>query len=332
MRAVVGETLGAPKTYQLVDWPMPQPGPNEVRIKIYAVSLGYADGLLAAGLYQVRPPLPFIPGTEVSGIIDAVGADVTSWSVGDRVIAFSFGGGLAEFLCVDVTQVCALPATFSFEQGACFRSNYATAFHALHDRAQIKPGETLLVLGAAGGVGIAAVQLGKALGATVIAAASTDAKRLFAKNHGADQVVDYALPNWRETLKSLTGGKGVDVVFDPVGGDKLEPAFRSLAWGGRHLVIGFVGGEIPKLPVNLPLLKGASLVGVDIRQLGIREPDADRANDLAILDLAVRGTIKPPVGACFGLDDFRLGLVASTSGQSLGKIVVIVADGMLNEF
>jgi NADPH:quinone reductase len=325
MRAVIGETLGAPEVYQLVERPVPQPGPNDVRLKICVTSLGYADGLLAAGLYQIKPPLPFTPGTEVAGIIDAVGADVARWSVGDRVTAGSFGGGLAEFLCVDAAQICALPSGISFAQGACFRSNYATAYHALHDRAQIKSGETLLVLGAAGGVGIAAVQLGKALGATVIAAASNEMKRNFAIQHGADKVVDYTVDNWRDTLKSLTNGDGVDVVFDPVGGDKLEPAFRSLAWGGRYLVIGFAGGDIPKLPVNLPLLKGASLVGVDIRQFGMRQPQAERANDLIIHELAARGAINPPVGTCFEFDDFRLALAASTSGEALGKIVVTVA-------
>ncbi len=327
MRAVMGQTFGAPDVYKLVKQPIPQPGSNDVRLKVFATSLGYADGLLAAGRYQVKPPLPFTPGTEVAGVVDAVGADVASWSVGDRVTALSFGGGLAEFLCVDVTQICALPAGYNFEQGASFRSNYATAYHALNDRAQIKRGETLLVLGAAGGVGIAAVQLGKALGATVIAAASTDMKRNFAIQHGADMVVDYTMDNWRDTLKSLTNGNGIDVIFDPVGGDKLESAFRSLAWGGRYLVIGFAGGEIPKLPVNLSLLKGASLVGVDVRQFGMRQPHAERANDLAIHELAACGAINPPVGTCFEFEDFKLALAASTSGEALGKIVVTVARG-----
>jgi NADPH:quinone reductase len=325
MRAVVGETLGPPDVYRLVDVPLVYPGPRDVRIRIHATSLGYADGLLAAGLYQVKPPVPFIPGTEIAGVVDAVGANVTDWFVGDRVTAGSFGGGLAEFLCVDAAQVCALPASFDFRQGACFRSNYATAYHALHDRAQISLGESLLVLGASGGVGISAVQVGKALGATVIAAASTETKRAFAIQHGADLVVDYSQPDWRDALKILTGGKGVDVVFDPVGGDKFEPAFRSLAWGGRHLVIGFAGGDIPKLPTNLPLLKGASLVGVDIRQFGLRQPEAERANDVAITELAARGAINPPVGTTYGLEDFRQALTASNSGQALGKIVVTVA-------
>ncbi len=325
MRAVVGETLGGPDVYQLVERPLPHPAPGEVRIKIYAASLGYADGLLAAGLYQVKPPLPYIPGTEVAGLVDSVGENVTNWVAGDRVTAANFGGGLAEFLCVDATQVHSLPASFDFAQGASFRANYATAYHALHDRGQLKETEILLVLGAAGGVGIAAVQVAKALGATVIAAASSETKRAFARQHGADMVVDYSLADWRDTLKTLTNGRGVDVVFDAVGGDKFEPAFRSLAWGGRHLVIGFAGGAIPKLPANLPLLKGAALVGVDIRQFGMRQPEAEAANALALSELAVSGAINPPVGTIYDFEDFREALAASTRGQALGKIVVTVA-------
>lgn len=266
MRSVRAEAFGPPDAYRLTEDPMPIPGTGEVLIRIRAVSLGYSDVLVSAGAYQVKPPLPFVPGSEGSGTIVAVGADVTQFAVGDAVNVLRFGGMLADHVLARAEEVTATPREMSFEEAASYRTNYATALHALKDRASIRAGETLLVLGAAGGVGTAAVQIGKRLGAHVIAGASSEAKRRFALVQGADATLDYTVSDWRDALRTLTGGKGPDVNFDPVGGDLLEPAFRSLAWGGRHIVIGFAGGPIPRLSANIALLKGAALVGADIRQ------------------------------------------------------------------
>jgi len=324
MRSVRAEAFGPPDAYRLTEDPMPIPGTGEVLIRIRAVSLGYSDVLVSAGAYQVKPPLPFVPGSEGSGTIVAVGADVTQFAVGDAVNVLRFGGMLADHVLARAEEVTATPREMSFEEAASYRTNYATALHALKDRASIRAGETLLVLGAAGGVGTAAVQIGKRLGAHVIAGASSEAKRRFALVQGADATLDYTVSDWRDALRTLTGGKGPDVNFDPVGGDLLEPAFRSLYWGGRHVVIGFTGGPIPRLPANLPLLKGAALVGADIRQFALKEPDAARANDQLIAEWCAQG-LRPPIASLFDFADFRAAMTTAASGESLGKVVVRIA-------
>lgn len=324
MQAVVGETLGPPEVYALRTVPLPAPGAGEIRVRVEHASVGYADALVARGGYQVTPPLPYTPGTEVAGTVDAVGAGVGGVREGDRVTAGGFGGGLAEAMIVAAAAARPIPAGLGSAEAACFRSNFQTALHALADRGALAAGETLLVLGAGGGVGIAAVQIGKALGAHVVAGASTAARRAFARAHGADATLDYTPADWRDALKAMTGGRGVDLVFDPVGGALFEPAFRSLAWGGRHLVIGFAGGPIPKLAANLPLLKGAALVGVDIRQFSMKAPAAAAANDARLTALVEVGAIAPPAGPVFAFADFRAALAAAGSNSGSGKTVVAV--------
>jgi NADPH2:quinone reductase len=322
MKAVIAEELGPPGNYQLRELPLPEPGTGQVRVRILAASIGYFDALLARGGYQIRPPVPFIPGSEFAGVVDAVAPGVCEFALGERVFGGSFGGTLAQYLCVDAATLMRVPPRVSFEVAASVMVNYQTALYGLRDRAALRAGETLLVLGAAGGTGTAAVQVGKRLGAIVIAGASSAEKRAFATAAGADQALDYTQPDWREALKKLTGGRGIDVVFDPVGGEVFEPAFRSLAWGGRHLVIGFAGGPIPKLPANLALLKGAALVGVDLRQFAMREPAANAELTRELYQLLAEGRIEPPIGPGFALEEFAAALEAGFAGKSLGKVVV----------
>jgi NADPH2:quinone reductase len=285
--------------------------------------LGYVDALVARGQYQVKPPVPYCPGMEIAGTVAALGAGVEGFDVGDLIAASTFGGGLAEFAVVPAAAACRIPEQLDPRAAAGFLVNYTTAWHALIDRAQLRPGETVLVLGAAGGTGIAAVQVARLAGARVIAGASTPEKRRFALRHGASETLDYSEPEWRTTLKAMTGGRGIDVVFDPVGGDLLEPAFRSLAWRGRHLVIGFAGGPIPALPVNLALLKGASLVGVDLRQFSsVHEARAAADVRTRLLEAVRRGDLHPAVGAAFPFDRFREAMATAASREGLGKTVV----------
>jgi NADPH2:quinone reductase len=321
MRVVRADELGPPENFHLVELPVPQPRPGEVLVRMRAASLGYSDVLAAAGRYQVKPPVPYTPGSESAGEVAAVGEGVSRWSVGDRVSIGRFSGAMAEYQLAKPDELHPVPAGMGFLEAAAYRVNYATMLHALKDRARLERGETLLVLGSAGGVGSAAVQLGKRMGARVIAGASSEAKRDFAKALGADQVLDYSQDNWREALKALTDGRGVDVVADPVGGKLFEPAFRSLAWRGRHIVIGFAGGDIPRLPANLPLLKGAALIGADIRQFSIYEPELAAANAAEIERWCEEG-LRPPLGTVFDLADFHDAMTTAMSGQSLGKVIV----------
>lgn len=264
MKAIRAASVASLEEYAEVELALPEPAAGEVRIAVAACGVGYVDALVALGRYQVKPPLPHTPGNEISGLIDAVGAGVGSLAVGDRVMAQIRGGGFAQFAIADAGSVRRLPDGMRLDQAAGFRVNYMTALHGLRDRAHLAAGEMLLVFGAAGGTGLAAVQIGHLLGARVIAIASTEEKRALALRHGADIALDREPEGWRDRLKAAAGG-GIDVVFDPVCGPLFQPAFRSLNWGGRHLVVGFVGG-MPALPVNLPLMKGAALVGVDYRQ------------------------------------------------------------------
>lgn len=260
---------------QWKELPDPAPGAGEVRIAIRAASLNFPDILIVQNKYQMKPPLPFVPGSEYAGVVEAVGDGVTQLSVGDAVAAFSGTGGFATHAVVKAALAVPLPAGFPFDDASAFVLTYATTHHALLDRAQLKTGETVLVLGAAGGVGTAAIQIAKAVGARVIAAASSDAKCALCKELGADATINYASANLRDEIKRLTDGKGPDVVYDPVGGDLAEPVFRSIGWRGRYLVIGFAQGGIPALPWNLALLKGASIVGVFWGDFARREPAAN---------------------------------------------------------
>ncbi len=322
MRAAIVEAFGPAETITIKDVPTPDPGAGEVRIAVKAAGVGFVDALIAEGRYQVKPPLPFAPGGEYAGIVDAVGAGVTALKAGDRVIAGGFSGGFAEYAVTNAAGVLPIPDAMSFAQAAMFRTNYATALHALQDRAAMKPGETLLVLGAGGGTGTAAIAVAKIMGARVIGAASAANKREAAKAAGADEVLDTGAADWRDALKSLAP-KGVDVVFDPVGGPATETAFRSLAWKGRHLVIGFAAGSIPALPVNLALLKGASLVGVDIARFSfMHEPAQAQANIRQLLGWFAEGRLKLEPGRVMRLDDAAAALKAVLDRQAIGKIVL----------
>jgi NADPH2:quinone reductase len=325
MKLVRAESLSSIADYHLAEDRAPEPAAGEVLVRVAACGIGYVDALVALGRYQVKPPLPHVPGQEVGGTVEAIGAGVQGLAKGDRVMA-AVRGGFAELAIAPAGQVARIPPAMDFGQAAGFRINYLTALHGLADRAALRGGERLLVLGAAGGVGLAAIQVGKLLGAEVIAAASTPQKRDFALAAGADAAVDTAAEGWRDRLKAASGGKGPDVVFDPVCGPLFEPAFRSLVWGGRHLVVGFVGGPIPALPSNLTLMKGAALVGVDVRQFLLFEAARAAAHLEQLLAWVAEGRLVPPIGRRFAMDEFAEALQFALSGQGLGKTVLDVAE------
>lgn len=324
MKAIQASDLVSIDSYKPVDLPVPQPGPGEVRIRVAACGVGYVDALVALGRYQVKPALPHVPGGEAAGWVDAIGHGVGGVAIGARVLAQA-SGGFAQFALATAASIRAIPGRMDMAQAAGFRVNYVTALHALRDRAHLKPGETLLVIGAAGGTGLAAVQVGKLLGARVIGVASTESKRAAVVQHGADFTLDREPEGWRERLKAVDPD-GIDVVFDPVSGPLLQPAFRSLRWGGRHLVIGFASGNIPALPVNLPLLKGAALVGVDYRQFAAVYETAYAGRELVeLLDWVGEGRLDPPVGRVFGFDEYREALAFALGGEGIGKTIFEVA-------
>jgi len=325
MRAVVAREFGPPETFAVEQLPAPEPGAGQVRIAIRAAGVSFVDVLIASGGYQLKPKLPFTPGSEFAGVVDAVGPEVAGFTVGDRVCASAFGGALAEAAVAPQGAVTPIPDGMSFEEAAVFRVSYATAYHALVQRGRVQAGETVLVLGAGGAVGAAAVQVAKALGARVIASASSPAKRELACEMGADEALESGAADWRDRLKALTDGRGVDLVVDPVGGDITEAAFRSLAWKGRHLVIGFTAG-MARLPTNLALLKGAELVGVDIRQFGEREPRVAAANLRALFELYAQGLLRPRIAEAYPLERFAEAMDAAAKGAAAGRIVVRTAS------
>lgn len=305
--------------------PTPEPGPGQVRIAVRAASLNFPDLLTVEGKYQFRPPLPFVPGSEFSGHVDALGAGVTHLKPGDPVAAISNSGGFGSHAVVDATRVLPLPPGFAFEDGAAFAFTYGTSHHALMDRAALKPDETVFVLGAAGGVGSAAIQIAKAAGARVIAGASTDAKCEFCRSLGADETLNYSREDLRSTLKALTGGKGPDVVYDPVGGALAEPTFRSIAWRGRYLVVGFALGSIPSLPLNLTLLKGASIVGVFWGDFVAREPRASAAGLAQLAAWYAQGLVKPAIDCRLPMTELPAAYARMASREVRGKVVMVNA-------
>ncbi len=323
MHAWLCETLEGVDALQWRELPTPEPKPGEVRIAIKAASLNFPDLLIVQGKYQVKPPLPFVPGAEYAGTVDAVGEGVTHLAVGAPVAAIAGTGGFGTHACVNAAQVMPLPPGFALEDGAAFAFTYGTSYHALVDRAQLKAGETVLVLGAAGGVGTAALQIAKAAGARVIAAASTDEKCALCTRLGADATLNYSTQDVRETLKSLTGGKGPDVVYDPVGGALAEPVFRSIAWRGRYLVVGFAGGGIPALPWNLALLKGASVVGVFWGDFVRREPKANAAALMQLAQWYGQGLIKPVLDQTLPMSDIHAAYARMGSRQVMGKLLLV---------
>ena len=314
-----------PVGVEALNWkelPTPQPAAGEVRVAIRAASLNFPDLLIVQNKYQMKPPLPFVPGSEYAGVVEALGDGVTHLKIGDAVAAFGGTGGFATHACVNAALVMPLPVGFAFDDAAAFVLTYATTHHALLDRAALKAGETVLVLGAAGGVGTAAIQIAKAAGAKVIAAASSDDKCALCLQLGADSTINYSTANLREELKRLTDGKGPDVVYDPVGGDLAEPVFRSIAWRGRYLVIGFAAGGIPALPWNLALLKGASIVGVFWGDFARREP---KANARALAELAqwyAKGLVKPVIDQRLPMNELPAAFARMGSRKVHGKLVM----------
>jgi NADPH2:quinone reductase len=303
--------------------PTPTPAAGQVLLKIEAASLNFPDLLIVQNKYQMKPELPFVPGSEYAGTIEAVGEGVTHLKVGQSVACLSGTGGFGTHTLAPAKLCMPLPPGFPAVDAAAFIMTYATSHHALVDRAALKAGETVLVLGAAGGVGTAAIQIAKAMGAKVIAAASTDEKCALCKTLGADATINYSTENLRDALKTLTEGRGPDVIYDPVGGEFAEPAFRSIAWRGRYLVVGFAGGPIPALPLNLPLLKGASLVGVFWGDFARREPQANAAMMVELAQWYGQGKIKPVIDSTMPMADLKAAYAHMGSRGVKGKLVMV---------
>jgi len=322
MRALVCSELGSAEKLSIQEVPDPQPGPGDIVLDVRPAGLNFPDTLIIEGKYQFRPDLPFVPGGEASGVVSAVGSEVSRLSVGDEVIAMAVSGAFAEKWVVDANTVMQKPASLDFRQAAGFGLTYGTSYYALKQRAGLQPGERLLVLGAAGGVGSAAVDLGKAMGARVIAAASTSDKLAYAVELGADESINYTKEDFRDRIRELTGGAGVDVVYDPVGGDLSEPALRSMAWNGRFLVVGFAAGSIPEIPLNLPLLKGISIAGVFWGSWTKRDPAGSAANFSELFSMVDEGTLHPQVSEVFPLGRFVKAFGALTGRKAKGKVVL----------
>jgi NADPH2:quinone reductase len=320
-RAVIADVLGPPEAYELRELAFEPLKPGQVRIALKAAGISFVDVLTAAGGHQVKPPVPFVPGSEAAGIVSQVGAEVTRLVVGDRVVASGWGGMFAEETVVPARAVRKLLDGLDFAEAAVFPVSYATGWHALVDRAGLRAGETVLVLGAGGATGYAAVQIAKHLGARVIGSASSEEKRALALAGGADAAVAAGAADWRDQVRAANGGKPVDVVFDPIGGEATDPAFRCLGWGGRHLVLGFPGG-LTTLKTNLALIKGASLVGVDIRQFGEFESEKAEANRDTIFALAEQGVLKPAIARRYPLESFREAMEDAASGKRAGRVVL----------
>lgn len=316
-------TFGPPENLTVEEVPDPVAGRADVVIDVHACGVNFPDVLMVQDLYQFKPALPFAPGGEVSGVVSAIGESVTTVAVGDRVVAQCGTGGFAERVAVPATATFALPDGVDLTAAAAVLTTYGTSYHALRDRAHLLPGESLLVLGAAGGVGLAAVELGAAMGAEVIAAASTDDKLAACVRHGAAATVNYTTTDLKAWVKEHTGGRGVDVVYDPVGGDLSEPALRSMAWEGRFLVVGFAAGDIPRIPLNLPLLKGCAVLGVFYGSHAAKNPDANREMVAELLTMLAEGRIDPAPSATFDLDDAAGALRELMDRKVIGKAVVL---------
>ncbi len=326
MKAVLCKACGPPESLVIEEVEPLKPGKGQVIISVKACGVNFPDALIIQGKYQSKPPFPFTPGSEVSGIVKELGEGVDAFKIGMRVLAFIGMGGFAEEVIADASQIIPMPRTLDFTTASAFLLTYGTSHHALKDRAQLQPGETLLVLGAAGGVGLAAVELGKVMGARVIAAASSDEKLEVCKQHGADEVINYSTEDLRDRIKHLTSGKGVDVAFDPLGGDYSEPVLRSMAWGGRFLVIGFASGDIPRIPLNLPLLKVYSIVGVFWGSFMERDPKHGRENIHELITWMNEGKLKPHVSATYPLEHVADALHDLMERKVTGKAVLVTGE------
>lgn len=322
MRAALCRSFDGPEAIRVEDIPEPSPGPGEVVIAVKAAALNFFDTLMVRDRYQHKPPLPFSPGAEVAGVVHALGSGVRGWREGDRVLAFIRWNGCRERTVAAAETLVPVPAQISDEVAAGITVTYGTAMHALVDRGRLQPGETIAVLGAAGGAGLAAVEVAKLLGARVIAVASTAEKLALCRSRGADEVLDYTQTDLKDGLRALTAGQGVDLVYDCVGGPHSEPAFRATAWGGRLLVIGFAAGEIPRLPLNLALLKGSSIVGVSWGTFAAREPDRQRLHMEQVLAWIADGKLAPHVGAVFPLERTADAIRLLDDRRATGKVVV----------
>jgi NADPH2:quinone reductase len=322
MRAVLCTEWGGPEKLTVTDVPSPVPGPGQVRVRVRAAGVNFPDVLIIARKYQVRPELPFTPGAEVSGEVIEAGPGA-AFAAGERVSCYCGTGGYAEEVVVEAARCVRLPDGIDFPVGAAFPMAYGTSWHALRDRAAMRAGETLLVLGAAGGVGLAAVDIGRAMGARVLAAASSPEKLAVARAHGAAEGIDTSRETLREAIARHTGGRGPDVIYDPVGGDLAEPAFRSIGWRGRYLVVGFAAGTIPALPLNLPLLKGAAIVGVFWGGLMKQEPEGFARETAELLEEIAAGRLRPLVSRSYKLADAPQALADMAARQVVGKVVLL---------
>ena len=322
MRAVVCNALGEPETLSIETLPSPPLGAGQIRIHTHAAGVNFADGLMVGGTYQEKPPLPFTPGFEVAGVVAEVAGDVTGFAVGDRVIGLTGVGGYADEAVVDAGAVYKIPDMMSFEAAAGFPIAYGTSHGALDWRADLKAGETLLVLGAAGGVGLTAVEIGHAMGATVIAAASSPEKLAVAKSRGATHMIDTSSEDLRARVKDLTQGRGVDVVYDPVGGDLFDAALRSTAWEGRIVIIGFAGGKVPQIPANLLLVKNCSAIGFYWGSYRAKDPARVRASFETLLGWVATGKLRPHVSESFPLEDAAKAIRVLQSRKATGKVVL----------
>ncbi len=326
MRAILCKEFGDPSILFLGEVEEPDIAPGMVNIQIHSTGLNFPDTLLVAGKYQAKPPFPFTPGMECAGTVAELGEGVTHLGIGDRVMAHLGHGGFAEYVLAEGSKTLQIPDNMPFDEAAGFPITYGTTYHALVDRAEIKAGEVLLVHGAAGGVGLNAVELGKLLGATVIGTVGSDEKKDIVKRYGADHVINYSTDNFRDVVKELTGGKGADVIYDPVGGDVFDQSVRCINWAGRLLVIGFASGRIAQLKTNMALLKGFSLVGVYWGEFASRTPDQNRANFETMLEWYADDKIKPHVSKHFPLIETADAMDFILSRKSTGKVIVTVRD------
>lgn len=322
MKAIICNKFGLPDTLSYQEVPTPSPKKGELLISVKACSVNFPDTLIIQGLYQYKPEFPFSPGSDIAGIVSGIGEGVKGFQVGDEVVGFKPYGGFAEKAIVSAIDCFPKPKGMSMVNASAFLLAYGTSYHALKDRAKLQNGETVLVLGASGGVGITAVELSKLMGAKVIAAASTKEKLALCKDFGADELINYTEENLKERVKELTNGKGVDVIYDPVGGDFSEQAFRSIAWKGRHLVVGFANGEIPKIPLNLPLLKGADITGVFWGAFAQKEPQKSLMNIQQLLTWFAKGDVKPHIDATYSLQETPQALEDMMHRKVKGKIVI----------
>ena len=328
MRALMCESYGPPESLRLRDdLPVPEPGEGEILVRAHFAGLNFPESLIIENKYQIKPPMPFAPGGEMAGVVEKTGPGVTDFKAGDRVAALTGWGAFADYVVVGANRATHVPATMPLDIAGAFTMAYGTSHHALKQRARLEPGESVLVLGASGGVGLAAVEIAKAMGARVIAGASSPAKLEVARQYGADELIDYSAQDLKAEVKRLTGGKGVDVIYDPVGDRLAEPAFRTIAWEGRYLVIGFAGGQIPAIPLNLALVKGAAIVGVFWGDFVNRDPALHRQNMAELYAWHAEGRLKPLVSERFPLERGGEAIRWMMDRKALGKIVIDMGRG-----